>query len=88
MHVFKNDSFSLDKIDRCGAAKDAQVITPLGAGKILTRRIKNEVDAYYEYFVMLENGTIKVSSMTTYSFNIQMSGLQIPECTITWIAIG
>ena len=62
MHVFKNDSFSLDKIDRCGAAKDAQVITPLGAGKILTRRIKNEVDAYYEYFVMLENGTIKVFS--------------------------
>jgi hypothetical protein len=35
-----------------------------------------------------ENGTIKVSSMTSYSFNIQMSGLQIPECTITWIAIG
>lgn len=62
MHVFKNDSFSLDKIDRCGAAKDAQVITPLGAGKILTRRIKNEVDAYYEYFVMLENGTIRVFS--------------------------
>ena len=35
-----------------------------------------------------ENGTIKVSSMTSYSFNIQMKGLQIPECTITWIAIG
>ena len=35
-----------------------------------------------------ENGTIKVSSMTSYSFNIQMSGLQIPSCTITWIAIG
>ena len=35
-----------------------------------------------------ENGTIKVSSMTSYSFNIQMFGLQIPECTITWIAIG
>ena len=35
-----------------------------------------------------ENGTIKVSSMTSFSFNIQMKGLQIPECTITWIAIG
>lgn len=35
-----------------------------------------------------QNGTIKISSMTATSFNIQMSSLQIPSCTITWIAIG
>ena len=35
-----------------------------------------------------QNGTITISSMTTYSFNIQMSSLQIPSCTITWIAFG
>lgn len=35
-----------------------------------------------------QNGTIKISSMTATSFNIQMSSLQIPSCTITWIAFG
>ena len=35
-----------------------------------------------------ENGTITISSMTTSSFNIQLSSLQIPSCTITWIAFG
>ena len=35
-----------------------------------------------------QNGTITISSMSSSSFNIQMSSLQIPSGNITWIAFG
>lgn len=58
-HAFEKGTFPIDKVSRCGAAKDAPVSTSLGAGKILSRRIEKKEDAFYEYFVMLHTGEIK-----------------------------
>ena len=58
-HAFEKGTFPIDKVNRCGAAKDAPVNTSLGAGKILSRRIEKKDDAFYEYFVMLNTGEIK-----------------------------
>lgn len=57
-HAFEMDKFAIDKVKRCGAAKDAPVITPDGRGKILSRRIEQTIDALYEYYVMLSSGEI------------------------------
>lgn len=51
-HAFERGKFAIDKVKRCGAAKDAPVVTPDGRGKILSRRIEQTEDAMYEYYVM------------------------------------
>ena len=58
-HAFERGEFPMDKVDRCGAAKDAPVNTADGSGKILSRRLEKREDAFYEYFVMLETGKIR-----------------------------
>lgn len=57
-HAFEKATFAIDKVHRCGAAKDAPVITPDGSGKILSKRRENKKDAPYEYYIMLSNGDI------------------------------
>ena len=57
-HAFEKGKFAIDKVDRCGAAKDAPVNTPDGSGKILSRRLEAKEDASYEYYVMLSTGEI------------------------------
>ncbi|MBD5555495.1 MAG: DEAD/DEAH box helicase family protein [Roseburia sp.] len=57
-HAFEKGQFPIEKVNRCGAAKDAPVNTSMGPGKILSRRIEKKVDAFYEYFVMLDSGKI------------------------------
>lgn len=57
-HAFEKVKFAIEKVKRCGAAKDAPVNTPDGRGKILSRRIEKTEDAMYEYFIMLSNGEI------------------------------
>lgn len=57
-HAFEKGQFPIEKINRCGAAKDAPVVTPLGPGKIISRRIEKKTDAFYEYFVMLNTGKV------------------------------
>ena len=59
-HAFNKQSFPIDKVDRCGAAKDAPVNTPDGPGRILSRRLEKKEDAFYEYFVMLHTGKIRI----------------------------
>lgn len=58
-HAFEKGTFPIDRVNRCGAAKDAPVNTSLGAGKIISRRIEKKDDAFYEYFVMLDTGEIR-----------------------------
>ena len=58
VHAFEKGKFAIDKVRRCGAVKDAPVITPDGRGKILSRRIEQTEDALYEYYVMLSSGEI------------------------------
>ena len=58
-HAFEKGSFPIDRVNRCGAAKDAPVNTSLGTGKIISRRIEKKDDAFYEYFVMLDTGEIR-----------------------------
>lgn len=58
LHAFEKGKFAIDKVRRCGAVKDAPVITPDGRGKILSRRIEQTEDALYEYYVMLSSGEI------------------------------
>ncbi|MCR5638100.1 MAG: DEAD/DEAH box helicase family protein [Lachnospiraceae bacterium] len=58
-HAFKSVTFPISKVDRCGAAKDAPVNTSEGKGKIISKRIEKSDDAFYEYFVTLNNGKIK-----------------------------
>lgn len=57
-HAFEKCKFAIDKVERCGAAKDAPVITPDGRGKILSRRKEKTEESPYEYYVMLSNGEI------------------------------
>lgn len=58
-HAFEKGQFPLEKVNRCGAAKDAPVNTPLGPGKIISRRIEKKTEAFYEYFIMLNTGKIR-----------------------------
>lgn len=58
-HAFEKGTFPIDRVNRCGAAKDAPVNTSLGVGKIISRRIEKKDDAFYEYFVMLNTGEIR-----------------------------
>lgn len=58
-HAFEKGTFPIDRVNRCGAAKDAPVNTSLGAAKIISRRIEKKEDAFYEYFVMLDTGEIR-----------------------------
>lgn len=58
-HAFDKLDYPMDKVDRCGAAKDAPVNTPDGPGQILSRRLEKKDEAFYEYFVMLHNGKIR-----------------------------
>lgn len=57
-HAFEKGKFAIDKVHRCGAAKDAPVNTPDGKGKILSRRLEAKAEASYEYYVMLSTGEI------------------------------
>lgn len=58
-HAFAQTVFPMQSVDRCGAAKDAPVVTPEGPGIVISRRLEKKPDAFYEYFVLLENGMIK-----------------------------
>ena len=58
VHAFEKGKFAIDKVKRCGAAKDAPVNTPDGRGKILSRRIEQKDEALYKYYVMLSSGEI------------------------------
>lgn len=58
-HAFEKQKFPMDKVDRCGAAKDAPVNTPEGPGRIMSRRLRKTEEAFYEYFVMLHTGKIR-----------------------------
>lgn len=58
-HAFEKGQFPLEKVNRCGAAKDAPVNTPIGPGKIISRRIEKKTEAFYEYFIMLNTGKIR-----------------------------
>ena len=46
-HAFEKGTFPIDRVNRCGAAKDAPVNTSLGAAKIISRRIEKKEDAFY-----------------------------------------
>ena len=70
-HAFEKGQFPIEKINRCGAAKDAPVNTSMGPGKILSRRIEKKEDAFYEYFVMLDSG--KISSFMENTIEIEYS---------------
>ena len=52
-HAFEKAKFPMDKVDRCGAAKDAPVNTPDGPGKIISRRIEKKTDAFISVFATL-----------------------------------
>lgn len=58
-HAFEKGQFPMDKVDRCGASKEAPVNTPMGFGKIISRRLEKKEDAFYEYFIMLDTGKIQ-----------------------------
>jgi len=58
-HAFEKGQFPMEKVDRCGAAKEAPVNTPAGLGKILSRRLEKKPDAFYQYYVMLDTGKIQ-----------------------------
>lgn len=58
-HAFEKGQFPIEKVDRCGAAKDAPVNTPLGPGIIISRRMEKKENAFYEYFIMLNSGRIR-----------------------------
>ena len=68
-HAFETEKYPMDKVDRCGAAKDAPVNTPDGSGKILSRRLEKKENAFYEYFVMLDTG--KISSFMENELDIE-----------------
>lgn len=70
-HAFEKGQFPIDKVNRCGAAKDAPVNTSMGPGKILSRRIEKKEDAFYEYFVMLDTG--KIASFMENTIEIEYS---------------
>lgn len=70
-HAFEKGKYPIDKVDRCGAAKDAPVNTPSGRGKIISRRLEKKEDGFYEYFVMLENG--KIASFFENQIEIEYS---------------
>ncbi len=70
-HAFEKGQFPIDKVDRCGAAKDAPVNTPMGPGTILSRRLEKVEDAFYEYFVMLHSG--KIASFMENEIEIEYS---------------
>ena len=70
-HAFEKGQFPIEKVDRCGAAKDAPVNTAMGPGKILSRRIEKKENAYYEYFVMLNTG--KIASFMENTIEIEYS---------------
>lgn len=57
---FGKRTYAVEKIDRCGAAKDAPVNTPDGPGIIVSRRLPKDTDAFYEYYIMLHTGNIKL----------------------------
>ena len=58
-HAFAREIFPRESVDRCGASKDAPVNTPSGPGIIISRRLENKPESFYEYFVMLESGITK-----------------------------
>lgn len=68
-HAFETEKYPMDKVDRCGAAKDAPVNTPDGSGKILSRRLEKKENAFYEYFVILDTG--KISSFMENELDIE-----------------
>lgn len=70
-HAFEKGHFPIEKVNRCGAAKDAPVNTSMGSGKILSRRIEKKKDAFYEYFVMLDSG--KITSFMENTIEIEYS---------------
>lgn len=70
-HAFEKDWFPIEKVNRCGAAKDAPVNTSMGSGKILFRRIEKKENAFYEYFVMLDSG--KIASFMENTIEIEYS---------------
>lgn len=70
-HAFEKDWFPIEKVNRCGAAKDAPVNTSMGSGKILSRRIEKKENAFYEYFVMLDSG--KIASFMENTIEIEYS---------------
>lgn len=70
-HAFEKGQFPIEKVDRCGAAKDAPVNTPLGSGVIISRRIEKKDDAFYEYYVMLNSG--KICSFSEKDLEIEYS---------------
>lgn len=70
-HAFEKGQFPIEKVNRCGAAKDAPVNTSMGPGKIISRRIEKKEDAFYEYFVMLNTG--KIASFMENMLEIEYS---------------
>ena len=70
-HAFEKGQYPIEKVDRCGAAKDAPVNTPLGSGKILSRRLEKKPDAFYEYFILLDTG--KICSFSEDKLEIEYS---------------
>lgn len=70
-HAFEKGRFPIEKVNRCGAAKDAPVNTSMGSGKILSRRIEKKENAFYEYFVMLDSG--KIASFMENMIEIEYS---------------
>ena len=77
-HAFERGQFPIEAVDRCGAAKDAPVNTPSGAGRILSRRIEKKDDAFYEYYVMLDSG--KIESFMEYELEIEYSAADYLPC--------
>ena len=70
-HAFEKVRFPIEKVNHCGAAKDAPVNTSMGSGKILSRRIEKKENAFYEYFVMLDSG--KIASFMENTIEIEYS---------------
>lgn len=68
-HAFTQTVFPMRSVDRCGAAKDAPVVTPEGSGIVISRRLEKKTDAFYEYFILLKNGMIK--SYKEYELDIE-----------------
>lgn len=57
-HAFQEKRFPIEKVSRCRAAKNAPVLTPRGAGKIISVSNKNDEDAFYKYYIVLNSGQL------------------------------
>lgn len=62
-HIFRCETFPVHRVVRCAAHRNASVVTPDGAGHIVTLQTKDHVrqeqtDEFFSYYVKLSDGRI------------------------------